>query len=161
RIGQNATIRAQVGQSAVTLSMAISPNPSSLLQLTCSPTTLVPGSGGTCSVTLTQAAPSASTITLRSTNAALILPATLTVPQGGTGGTFTCRTLTSMTAWSIISANLGTVTKTATVSAATGTPGGSANVSSALRIRCDRGQIPAGSSSTCEILYNGNEDDSE
>ena len=64
--------------------------PPTLVSLTCSPTTLSPGSVSRCSVVLSQAAPAGgAVIGLTSGNKLLVVPASVTVSAGATTATFT------------------------------------------------------------------------
>ncbi len=98
--GDGLTVSA--GTSGVVAVAAIS-------SLTCSPGSLNPGAVGTCTVTLTQTAPTGgSTVTLASNNASLTVPASVTVASGATTATF------SATAAASIASNQS-VTVTATL----------------------------------------------
>jgi len=151
--GQNATIRAQVAQTAITFPIALSPAPSSLSTLTCSPVSLAPGTGGTCTVTLTSAAESSSMVILRSTNTALTLPSSVTIPTGSLSASFSFALAPTMTGWAIVSANLSTVTKSVTITAATARSNVGKGTHSSLRLRCDQKQIAPGGKLLCEVLY--------
>jgi hypothetical protein len=159
--GQNAMIRAQVGPTAVSFTVALSPAASSLAQLACSPLTLAPGANGSCTVTLTQASSTAATVTLRSTNASISVPVSVVVPAGSVTAGFGFTVATSWTGWAIVSANMGTVTKTVTITAAL-SPGSNASLAASIvGLRCVDPSIQAGQRVVCEVAYRRGTSDQE
>jgi uncharacterized protein (TIGR03437 family) len=98
-------------------------------------------------------------VALRSTNAGLTIPASVTIPAGASNASVSFTSTSTMTGWAIISASLGTVTKSVTITAsAAARTTGSTPASSVLRLRCDQKQISAGGKAICEVLYNPAED---
>ena len=90
----------------------------SLLPVTCSPATLSAGGTGTCTVTLTQAAPAGgSSVTLASNDTLLTVPAAVTVAAGATTAAFTATAAASIASnqTATLTATLGGSSQTATV----------------------------------------------
>ena len=92
------------------------PAPLSLTALTLSPTTVVGGNSAQGTVTLSAAAPAATTITLASSNAAATVPASVTVAAGASSASFTVTTGTvNATMSAIISGAFNGVTRSSTL----------------------------------------------
>lgn len=92
------------------------PVPLSLTALTLSPTTVVGGNSAQGTVTLSAAAPAATTITLASSNAAATVPASVTVAAGASSASFTVTTGTvNATMSAIISGAFNGVTRSSTL----------------------------------------------
>ncbi len=92
------------------------PAPLSLSALTLSPTTVVGGNSAQGTVTLSAAAPAATTITLASSNAAATVPASVTVAAGASSASFTVTTGTvNATMSAIISGAFNGVTRSSTL----------------------------------------------
>ena len=84
---QQVTVTATLNGTATTV---VTVTPPTVFALQASPTSVVSGSASTCSVTLSGPAPTGgSVVTLSSNNAALTVPASVTVAAGATTGTFT------------------------------------------------------------------------
>jgi hypothetical protein len=85
--------------------------------LTCDPTSLGPNDSSTCTVTLSLAARiDGSAVTLSSSNAALMVPASVTIAAGATSATFTVTSFTLSTSQSAtVEATLNGVLQTATI----------------------------------------------
>ena len=147
---QSTTVRAEAGQTVVSFPIVLSPLASSLALFTCSPISVVAGGGGTCSVTLTAAAANASVISLRSTNAGLSVPVSLTVPAGDMFATLPFTTSPTITGWGIVAATSGTVTKAVKITISSAAQA----TSSALQLSCASRHIAAGGTAVCEIIRN-------
>ena len=93
--------------------------PSVLSGLSCTPSSLAPGRGGTCTLTLTSTAASAVVVGLKSTNTGLGLPAAVTVSAGSMTTTFPFTSSPTINGWVIVSATLGTVTRSAQITVST------------------------------------------
>ena len=117
---QSAVITAAVGAVSKTqvISLAV---PAVLSTMACLPTVIIPGTSGSCTITLASAISDASVISLASTNAGQHVPTSLTIAGGSTRGTFTFTTDSNLSGWLIISATLGTVKKSASFLIATDT----------------------------------------
>jgi uncharacterized protein (TIGR03437 family) len=100
---------------------------------------------------LTAAGRVASIVTLASTNSGLTLPASVTIPAGSLSATFTFTTSRTVSPWAIISASLGTVTKSQTIAIGTVRP---STTGLSLQLHCDRAQIAAGETAVCEARFN-------
>jgi hypothetical protein len=86
---QSATITATLGAVSKTATIALGA-PVTVSSLACSPTTLASGAIGTCTVTLSQAAPSGgASVAISDTSSALTTPATLAVAAGSSTASFT------------------------------------------------------------------------
>lgn len=91
--------------------------------LSCNPATLGPNASSTCTVTLTQAAPTGgSTVAISDNNAALTTPGSVTVAAGSTRGTFSATTGSftgsqSVTVTASLNGNYATTTITLTAGA--------------------------------------------
>ena len=85
---QSATVTATLGSSSQTATISLVA-PVLVSALACNPTSLGQSAVSSCTVTLTQAAPTGgSSVTLTSTNASLTVPASVTVAAGATTATF-------------------------------------------------------------------------
>src|ERR1017187_3661289 len=117
---QSAVITATVGAVSKTqvISLAV---PAVLSTMACLPTVIIPGTSGSCTITLASAISDASVISLASTNAGQHVPTSLTIAGGSTRGAFTFTTDSNLSGWLIISATLGTVKKSASFLIATDT----------------------------------------
>jgi uncharacterized protein (TIGR03437 family) len=163
--GESATIRAQVGQAAVSLTItfpqpAAPPPATSLLsQLACSLLYGYAGPGGMCTVTLSAPSVEQFNVTMGSSSPGLVVPASVIIVPGTTSTTFFFPVSPDWSGTATISATLGTVTRTVTITSADPTASPAAT-SSQLRLRCDRQEIAAGGHAVCEILYSprGRED---
>ncbi len=90
-----------------------------LSPVACSPTAVSAGATSTCTVTLTQTAPTGgSIVTLVSNNSALAVPASVTVAAGATTATFNATAAASITSnqSATVTATLGSSSQTATIS---------------------------------------------
>jgi trimeric autotransporter adhesin len=151
-IGQTATIRAVYGGTSLSVAISLSPNSFALSQLTC-PAQVVPGLSGTCSVTLTAPTPSASLVSLKSTNAGLAVPPSLTLPAASSTASFQFNSSSNVNGWVIVSATMGGITKTANVQAIA--PPHSSSPASVVQpsLACDHRHLNAGASAICEIRF--------
>jgi hypothetical protein len=109
----------QLGRRNVSVTVtpaAPTPAPLSLSALTLSPATVVGGNSAQGTVTLSAAAPAATTITLASSNAAATVPASVTVAAGASSASFTVTTGTvNATMSAIISGTFNGVTRSSTL----------------------------------------------
>jgi hypothetical protein len=109
----------QLGRRNVSVTVtpaAPTPAPLSLSALTLSPTTVVGGNSAQGTVTLSAAAPAATTITLASSNASATVPASVTVAAGASSASFTVATGTvNATMSAIISGTFNGVTRSSTL----------------------------------------------
>ena len=109
----------QLGRRNVSVTVtpaAPTPAPLSLSALTLSPTTVVGGNSAQGTVTLSAAAPAATTVTLASSNAAATVPASVTVAAGASSASFTVTTGTvNATMSAIISGTFNGVTRSSTL----------------------------------------------
>ena len=151
-VGQTATIRAVYAGASVSVAISLSPNAFALSQLTC-PAQVVPGLSGTCTVTLTAPTPSASLVSVKSTNAGLVVPPSLTLPATSSTASFQFNSSTKLNGWVIVSATMGGITKTANVQAIA--PPHSSSTASVVQpsLACDHRHLNAGGSAICEIRF--------
>ncbi|MEO8660385.1 MAG: LamG-like jellyroll fold domain-containing protein, partial [Bryobacteraceae bacterium] len=115
--------------------------------LGCNPAAVASGGSSTCTVTLNQAATTATPVTINDNSTALTVPATVTVATGASSATFaaTAGTVTtSQTA--VVTAILGTSSQTASL---TITP-----VTSILSLGCAPSSIVSAGTSTCTVTLN-------
>lgn len=143
---QPATILAAYGSSTAKTSLTlVSPTTTTavLSSLTCSPVTIQPGGSGTCTAALQGPVTQATTITLKSTNTGLIVPASVNIAAGTPSASFGFSTTSTVTGWLIVSATLGTVTKSVVLTL------GSA-VTAGLHIACAPHAQP-GARTVCEL----------
>jgi uncharacterized protein (TIGR03437 family) len=146
------SLGAAAGGTTVSISMSLGSGAAALSQLTCSPLSVTPGKGGTCTVTLTSASHPAATVTLKSTNTAFIVPASMTVPANTLSANFDYRSTTTLTGWAILSATMDTITKTASFTVVvTHSVGAGSAVGKSASLMCSPRQLAAGSSAVCEI----------
>lgn len=119
-----------------------------LSALACNPTSLVSGNSSTCTVTLSEAAPSpGAAVSLSSNSAALSVPASVTVPSGASSATFTA------TAGTVATMQKATVTATLNgTSQQVSLFVASKLVISALG--CNPSSLDSSGSSTCTITLN-------
>src|SRR5580700_10976400 len=115
-----------------------------LTSLNCSPDILAPGVSTSCTVTLNQAASSATTVTLADSNALLTVPAGVTVPAGATSATFTASAGNFTANQSVtVTATLNGASKTAYL-ILLDTPALSS-------LSCNPSSLTSGSSATCTV----------
>jgi hypothetical protein len=109
----------QLGRRNVSVTVtpaAPTPAPLSLMAVTLSPSTVVGGNSAQGTVTLSAAAPAATTVTLASSNAAATVPASVTVAAGASSASFTVTTGTvNATMSAIISGTFNGVTRSSTL----------------------------------------------
>jgi hypothetical protein len=141
---QSVVVTAVYGSSSATttLSLTVPPPPPTLSGLTCSPTSVLPGASGTCTVGLSGATASPLTVTLKSSNTGLQVPASLSIASGS-GGTFAYTTSSTLTGWLIITATLGTTSKSTTLTIA-------APAAPVISLSCP-GPITAGGLLVCNV----------
>jgi hypothetical protein len=123
-------------------------NPSPQISIACSPSTIPSGWVTNCTAQVSAGAPSSgATIALASNNPLLIVPASLTIPSGGTSATFTASSGT------ISSNQAATVTATYNASSPSATISllGPTVVSS---FACNPTQLASGATSTCTLTLN-------
>ncbi len=90
--------------------------PLTLTFLQCNPSSVVSGSASTCTVTLNEPAPSATTVSLSDNNSNLTEPPSVTIPAGTAMANFTAITGTvTSTQTAVITAQLGSSSQTATL----------------------------------------------
>jgi uncharacterized protein (TIGR03437 family) len=114
----SATITAGYSGSSQTFTIQLSPPPTTLSGLTCSPSSLSSGQSATCSVTLLTAAPAGgATVSLSSsTSAVLQVPPSVTVPAGSLSAAFSATVGTvSAASASTITANYNNTSQMSTV----------------------------------------------
>ncbi len=140
---QTVTVTASLNGGAVTATVTVTP----LVKVTgmqCTPGTVNSGSSSSCTVTLSQAAPAGgSTVAVSSNNAALTVPASVTVAAGFTTASFTAAAGTvaaNQTATVTASLNGSTAVATVTITAVTVTS-----------LQCTPGTVNSGSSSSCTV----------
>ena len=115
---QSAIVTATLGTSSTTATVNLLA-PGLISTLVCNPASLGQSAAGTCTVTLTGAAPTGgSSVTLASNSALLTVPASVTVAAGATTATFSTTAAASITSnqSATVTATLGNSSKTATVS---------------------------------------------
>jgi trimeric autotransporter adhesin len=88
---QSAIITATLGSSSQTAAISLLA-PVVVSGVACNPTSVGPNSSSTCTVTLTQAAPTGASVALTNTNATLTVPAWVTVSAAATSATFSATT---------------------------------------------------------------------
>jgi len=139
---QTATITASLNGGVSSVAMSLNA-PVTVRSLTCAPGTLNAGGSTTCTVTLSKA--TGGTVALSSNNAALAVPASISVAAGSTSATFTATAGTFATNQSVtISASLNGGVQTASVAL-------SAPVS-VSSLTCAPGTLNAGGSTTCTVI---------
>jgi trimeric autotransporter adhesin len=141
---QTAVLTATYGASSAATSLALTAPlpPPTLSTLTCSPTSVQPGTSGTCTVGLSGPTTSPLTIVLKSSNTGLQVPASLSIATGATG-TFAYTTSSTLSGWLIITATLGATRKTATLTIA-------AQSAPAVSLSCP-GPVTAGGRLVCNL----------
>jgi uncharacterized protein (TIGR03437 family) len=144
---QSATVTATLGASSQTATINLLASAGVLVSgLACNPTSLSPSAVSTCTVTLTQTAPTGgSNVTLASNETALAVPASVTVPAGTTTATFSATAAASIASnqSATVAATLGSSSKTATISlVATGLISG---------VACSPTGLGPGTASTCTV----------
>lgn len=109
----SATIQATLGSQSQTAVLTI--NPAALLSISLNPTSVVGGLTAMGTVTLSAEAGSGGfLVNVKSNNAAVVVPATVTVPSGLSTATFTIMTTSQVAQQkATISANAGSITQTA------------------------------------------------
>jgi uncharacterized protein (TIGR03437 family) len=116
---QNVTLTAAYGASSATTSLSVTSGTAVILtSLVCSPVSVKPASSGSCVVNLSAAASSETVVALRSSNAGVQLPASVTVAAGAGSAPFTFVTSPTLSGWLIIVATLGSSSKSATLTIA-------------------------------------------
>ena len=89
---QTATVTASYSGSSTTAAVTITSTPATMTPLQCSPTSIASGATSSCTLTMSKAAPTGgSSVALSSNNAALTVPASVTVAAGATSGAFTAK----------------------------------------------------------------------
>jgi uncharacterized protein (TIGR03437 family) len=153
-------ITATLGTSSQIVTLALWSTPA-LSSLACSPTALKVGGASTCTVTLSKAA-GAITVGLASSNPALNIPASVSVPQGAISATFTGLALSVPQGWVILTANWNGVNKSVIMTIAAASSSQSAaspqSITSSVRansITCTPKMLPAGKSGLCQIDLDG------
>lgn len=112
-VAGTASITATLNGSSVAFLLSLQPA-ALLTGISCAPASLATGATGTCTVTLSAAAPAGgSPVTLASSSALVSLPPSLTVPAGSSSGTFAVKALSfSADSAATLSAALSGVTQT-------------------------------------------------
>ena len=143
---QTVVVTASLSSSTQTASVTLLP-PLGLASVSCSPSSLSSGGGSTCTVTLNQAAPGSTTVTLSDNTSNLTVPASATVASGATNANFT--------------ATAGTITsmQTAVVTAALGSGSQTASVTllpplALASLQCNPATVNSGGTSTCTVSLN-------
>ena len=142
--GQTATVTALFNGSSANVNLNLM---ASVLvsSLACNPTSLGQNASSTCTVTLTQAAPTGgAAVTLTNTNTVLTVPASVTVAAGATTATFSATTTT------IASNQSATVTATYNSSSANATISLVAPVT-VSSLACNPTSLGQNASSTCTV----------
>jgi hypothetical protein len=117
-LGSASGANSEFGASYFTATDGLANTPATTPEaLTCTPTSLVSGASGNCTVTLNQAAPAGgASVAVSSTNAALTAPGSVTIPAGSTSATFgTTAGSFSSTQTATITASLSGVSQSATI----------------------------------------------
>ena len=151
-ITPSATITATLGSQNPTVVIGIQMPATTLNVVSCTPSTIGSNAASTCTVFLNQAATANTAVALSSNNAALTVPAGVTVLTGQISATFsaTTGTLNSTNAASaIVTATLGSQSPTTTITLQV--PPGSLSVSS---VGCSPAAIAASSTTTCTVTLN-------
>ena len=115
---QSTTVTVTLGTSSQTAAISLLA-PVLVSGVACSPASLGQGGTSTCTVTLTQTAPTGgSTVTLASNNTLLTMPASVTVSSGATTATFTAAAAASIPSnqSATVTATLGASSQTAAIS---------------------------------------------
>ncbi len=115
---QSATVTATLGASSQTAAISLLA-PVLVSIVACSPASLGQSAVSTCTVTLTQNAPTGGTnVTLASNNTSLIVPASVTVSAGATTATFSATAAATIASnqSATVTATLGSSPQTATIS---------------------------------------------
>ena len=146
---QTATITASYGSSraraAVSLVSGAAPR---LASLTCSPRTVQPGNAGSCTVLLSKPAPSITNVAVKSNNAGIQVPSSVTIAGGASDASFTFPASQNLRGRLVIEATLENVTKSATLPI--GPPGVTGNT---MNLACPQTASP-GATAVCELQWN-------
>lgn len=138
---QAATLTASLTGSSATATVTVTPVVT-ITTVQCSPATIPAGTKSTCTVTLSQAAPSGGTsVSLSDDNAALTVPASVTVSKGATSANFTAKT-------TAVTANT-TATITATINADPTSASVVITPYTVTSLQCSPTTIPSGASTNC------------
>jgi trimeric autotransporter adhesin len=142
---QTATVTASLSSSSQSTTLSLVA-PTLVSSLACSPTSVNSGASTTCTVTLTQAAPSGgNVVALCDNNALLAVPASVTVAAGVSSATFAATAGTFTTTQSAtITATLNSASQTTTLNLIN-----TSVIVSALA--CNSTSLDAGASSTCTL----------
>jgi trimeric autotransporter adhesin len=115
---QNAIITARFGTGSQTATISLVA-PVLISSLTCNPASLGQSAASTCTITLSQTAPTGgSAVTLASNNTSLIVPASVTVAAGASTASFSATAAATIASnqSAVVTATLGTGSKTAAIS---------------------------------------------
>jgi uncharacterized protein (TIGR03437 family) len=144
---QTATLAASLNASTATSAMTVTPTLPTVTGLACAPASVVSGGTSSCTVTLSKAAPTGgSPVALSSNNAAVKVPASVTVAAGATTASFTPTAgtvTTNQTATVTASLNASTATSAVTV-----TP---IPLPTVTGLACAPASVLSGSTSSCTI----------
>jgi hypothetical protein len=139
------TVSASYSNNSLNATLTVAAPVVSLSSLQCGSTSLTSGSKTTCSVALSAAAPTGgSTVALSSNNAAIVVPASITVPAGSSTASFTA------TAATVVSGQ--TATLTAALNGTSRTV--SLSVSPVLAVSslsCSPATLASGASASCTV----------
>ena len=140
---QSATVTATLGNSSRTTTISLLAQ-TQVSGVVCNPTGVSSGAATTCSVTLSQAISTGSTISLASNSTLLSIPATLNIPAGSTTGnvTATAGTITS-NSQALVTATLGASSQNTAVSLL--------SAPSLSSLSCAPRKIAVGSTSSCTV----------
>ena len=114
--------------------------------LQCAPASIAPGATSSCTVTLSNAAPTGgSSVALSSNNAALTVPASVTVAAGATSGTFTAK------AGTVTANQTATVTASLNASSTTAAVTVTYTAPTMTTLQCSPASIASGATSSCTL----------
>ncbi len=149
---QTATLTASYGSSKVSASLSLQIVVPVLSSLNCSPLSIRAGASGSCTAILQNPISTETTVTLKSGNTGLQVPASVSIAAGLTKGTFRFTTSSVIQGWLSITATLGSTTKSVTLTLSVSPP--TANISSpisnGMTLACPPA-AQAGTDATCEL----------
>jgi trimeric autotransporter adhesin len=115
--------------------------PGQVSSVSCSPSTIAKGAVARCSITLSSPASGSTVVALSSSNAAVIVPANVTVVPGASTATFPATGMAAGQTAVLTASENGTAQTTVTVTAAAPT----------ISLSCNPSTIASGAASTCSI----------
>jgi trimeric autotransporter adhesin len=144
-----ASIAATLGTSSQTATLTLWSTPL-LDSFTTALSKVAPGTGFTCTVTISKAAGDI-VVSLSSNNDNLTVPATVTIPQGSISTVFTANVQPSASGWIVLTATLNGFSKSMLLTISSGTAPNSSAPASLNSMSCTPKLLTAGSHGICHI----------